>query len=347
MRLLQTMAGSAHGGAEVFFVRLAGGLARAGLSQRLIIRCHDQRAAQLRDHDRGLVELPFGGPIDVWTRAVLKREIRRFAPDVVLSWMNRASVATPMGPYPLIARLGGYYNLKYYRHCDHLIGNTRDIVAYLVDQGWPSERAHYLPNFVDDVTVAPVARGDLATPEDVPLVLALGRLHGNKAFDILLQSLVDVPGAWLWLAGEGPDRDQLESLARGLGIEDRVRFLGWRDDTAALLAACDLFVCPSRHEPLGNVVIEAWAAEKPVVAARSAGPVSLIEDGVSGRLVEIDDASALAGAMTAVLADGEGRASMAQAGRAAYERDFTEGSVVGQYLAFFESVRKTCAVSPG
>ncbi len=347
MRLLQTMAGSAHGGAEAFFVRLAGGLARAGVAQRLIIRRHDQRAGQLRAHDSGLVELPFGGPIDVWTRAVLRREIRRFSPDVVMSWMNRASVATPMGAYPLIARLGGYYNLKYYRHCDHLIGNTRDIVAYLVDQGWPPARAHYLPNFVDDVVVAPVARGDLATPEDAPLVLALGRLHGNKAFDVLLQSLVDVPGAWLWLAGEGPDREPLESLARGLGITERVRFLGWRDDTAALLAACDLFVCPSRHEPLGNVVIEAWAAEKPVVAARSAGPVSLIEDGVSGQLVAIDDAAALAGAIGAVLGDGAVLAGMAQAGRAAYERDFTEGSVVGQYLAFFESVRKTCAASPG
>jgi glycosyltransferase involved in cell wall biosynthesis len=252
-----------------------------------------------------------------------------------------------MGGYPLIARLGGYYNLKYYRHCDHLIGNTQDIVAYLVDQGWPAERAHYLPNFVDDVAAVPVARGDLATPEDVQLVLAMGRLHGNKAFDILLHSMVDVPGAWLWLAGEGPDRESLESLARALGIEERVRFLGWRDDTAALLAACDLFVCPSRHEPLGNVVIEAWAAGKPVVAARSAGPVSLIEDGVNGRLVAIDDAPALAAAMMAVLADVAGRARLAQAGRAAYERDFTEGSVVGQYLAFFESVRKTCAASPG
>lgn len=347
MRLVQTMAGSAHGGAEAFFVRLAGGLARAGVSQRLIIRRHDQRAEQLRGHDGGLVELPFGGPLDVWTRAVLRREIKRFAPDVVLSWMNRASVATPMGPYPLIARLGGYYNLKYYRHCDHLIGNTKDIVAYLVDQGWPAERAHYLPNFVDEPLAAPVVRSDLQTPEDVPLVLALGRLHRNKAFDVLLRALAEVPGAWLWLAGEGPDREELESLAQSLGIGERVRFLGWRDDGAALLAACDLFVCPSRHEPLGNVVIEAWAAQKPVVAARAAGPVSLIADGVSGRLVAIDDAAALAGAMASALSDGGGSAAMARAGREAYERSFTENSVVAQYLAFFESVRTTCVASPG
>ncbi len=347
MRLVQTMAGSAHGGAEAFFVRLAGGLARAGVAQRLIVRRHDRRAEQLRVLDPGLMELRFGGALDLWTRAAIKREIRRFNPDLVLSWMNRASLATPMGPYPLVARLGGYYNLKYYRHCDHLIGNTRDIVAYLVDQGWPAERAHYLPNFVDEPVSPAVARADLQTPEDVPLVLALGRLHRNKAFDILLGAMAEVPDTWLWLAGEGPDREELESLASTLGIGERVRFLGWRDDSAALLATCDLFVCPSRHEPLGNVVIESWAAAKPVVAARSAGPVSLIEDGISGRLVPIDDASALAVAMAATLADPAGSAAMAQAGRAAYEREFTERSVVAQYLDFFESIRTTCAASRG
>ena len=55
--------------------------------------------------------------------------------------------------------------------------------------------------------------------------------------------------------------------------------LGWRGDVPALLAAADLLVCPSRHEPLGNVVIEAWAPRTPVVAARSQGPGALIEDG--------------------------------------------------------------------
>src|SRR3546814_2771750 len=64
---------------------------------------------------------------------------------------------------------------------------------------------------------------------------------------------------WLWLAGEGPRRRALMQQAARLGLGDRVRFLGWRDDVAALLRAADVFLCPSRHEPLGNVVIEAWA----------------------------------------------------------------------------------------
>src|SRR5262249_27760205 len=162
------------------------------------------------------------------------------------------------GDFVHVARLGGYYNLKYYRDCDHLIGNTRDIVAYLVDHGWPSERAHYLPNLVAAERAPPVPRASLDTPLGVPLALALGRLHPNKGLDTLLTALAMVPDLHFWLAGEGALRAALEGQARSLGLAARVRFLGWRDDPAALLAAADLLVSSSRREPLGNVVIEAW-----------------------------------------------------------------------------------------
>src|SRR3546814_11074829 len=100
---------------------------------------------------------------------------------------------------------------------------------------------------------------------------------------------------WLWLAGEGPRRRALMQQAARLGLGDRVRFLGWRDDVAALLRAADVFLCPSRHEPPGNVVIEAWAHGTPVVAAASQGPRPLIEDGTTGLLVALDDADAQIG----------------------------------------------------
>ena len=83
-------------------------------------------------------------------------------------------------------------------------------------------------------------------------------------------------------------------LAARLGIADRVRFLGWREDVPRLLARADLLVCPSLHEPLGNVVIEAWSAGLPVVATASDGPAGLIEDGVSGILVPLPDSPAAA-----------------------------------------------------
>ena len=107
---------------------------------------------------------------------------------------------------------------------------------------------------------------------------------------------------------------------------------------AALLAACDMLVCPSRHEPLGNVVIEAWAHRRPVVAAASQGPRQLLRDGETGLLVPVEDADALARAMSALAADPARAAALAAAGRDAYEAGFTEAAVVQRYLDFLAAI---------
>ena len=167
-------------------------------------------------------------------------------------------------------------------------------------------------------------------------MLALGRLHVNKGFDVLLAALAALPGAWLWLAGEGPLRAALLAAAARLGVASGSRFLGWRDDVGALMAAADVLVCPSRQEPLGNVVIEAWAHRRPVVAAMSDGPAGLITAAKSGLLFPIDDAPALAAALERLIGDAALGARLAEAGHAAYRAEFTEAAVVGRYLALFE-----------
>ncbi len=340
IRLLQAMAGGEHGGAEAFFERLVPALGRAGIEQKVLIRRHPTRAARLRAGGIEPEQLGFGGPLDLATSWGFGRAVARFRPRVVLTWMSRATRFCPpaRGRFVHVARLGGYYDLKYYRHCDHLVGNTRDICDWITGQGWDPARVHYLPNFVEAATAPPVARGGLATPDDAPLILALGRLHENKAFDVLLRALAAVPGATLWMAGDGPLRPDLEELARRLGIGERVRFLGWRDDVAALFAAADLFVCPSRVEPLGNVVIEAWAQGVPVVAAAAQGPRELIADGEDGVLVPVDDADALAAALGRLIADPGLAGRLAAAGRQAFAARFTEESVVRAYVDFLDRV---------
>jgi glycosyltransferase involved in cell wall biosynthesis len=340
MRLLQAMAGARHGGAETFFVRLAIALERAGEEQRVLIRRDRERAALLRRGGVAVRELPFGGVFDWRTRSDFRRAVAEFRPQVVLTWMSRATEACPRGDFVHVARLGGYYDLRYYRRCHHLIANTRDIVAYLERKGWPAERTHYLPNFVVSEKAAPLSRAALSTPDDAPLALALGRLHANKAFDVLLDALARLPRLHLWLAGEGERRASLERQAARLGLGERLRFLGWRDDVAALLAAADLLVCPSRHEPLGNVILEAWAAGVPVVAAASEGPSALIADESSGLLVPVDDAAALAHAMDRVATDKALRSRLVAGGRAAHEAEFGEARVVALYRDFFKKVAR-------
>ncbi len=338
IRLLQAMAGAEHGGAEMHFVRLCIALKRAGIDQRVLMRPDVARHAELVSAGIEPAEARFGGWLDPVTRRVFRREIARFRPRVVLTYMSRATRMCPKGDFVHIARLGGYYDLKYYRNCDHLVGITPDLVDHFVDRGWPRERAHFIPNFVEDRTAPPKDRAALDTPAGAPLVFALGRLHGNKAFDVLIEAVARCPGVHLWLAGEGPLRRELEALAGRLGVADRTRFLGWQADPAPLFAAADVFVVPSRHEPLGSALLEGWMHRVPVVAAASQGPRFLISDGDTGLLVPVDDPGAMAAAIGRLAAEPELAARLAAAGRAAFEADYTVAAAVTRYLELFERV---------
>ncbi len=333
------MSGAPVGGAEVFFVRLVTALAAAGTPQVAAIRKHPDRRSAIEAAGVPVTELPFSGKFDFSTKKELKKLARDTAPDVVLTWMNRASRIAPKGDWTVVGRLGGYYKLKNYKRCDHLVGNTQDLRDYLVREGWPAERAWYLPNFVDDRKMEAVDRAAFDTPENAPLILCLGRLHANKAFDTALEVLTRIPDAFLWIAGEGKLDQGLKEQAARLGLSPRVRFLGWRDDAPALLAAADAFLCSSRHEPLGNIVLEAWAHNVPVVSAASQGPSQLIKDGKTGLLAPIDDADTLALQLKRVLEDADLGKNLAGAGYERYHKKFSAGRVVAAYQEFFDKVK--------
>lgn len=344
-RLLQAMAGARHGGAETFFVRLASALQRVGENQRVLIRRDADRTRLLHETGVMVTELAFGGPLDIGSRFGFRRAIAAWRPDIVLTWMSRATLACPQGAFVHVARLGGYYDLKYYRHCDHLIGNTRAIVDYAVAGGWPPARIEHLPNFVPDFGAA---QRPPDSSSNAPLALAIGRLHQNKGFALLLEALAMTREVQLAIAGDGPLLGVLEERARDLGLTDRVRFLGWCDDVPGLLSQADFLMCSSLHEPLGNVVIEAWSAGLPVIATTSDGPAALIEDEVNGLLVPLPDQpgggpAALAAAIERLSASPELRRDLGQAGRRAYEAEFTEAAVVARYRSFFDRLAPVSA----
>ena len=338
MRLLQLLSGAPQGGAETFFVSLATAFERAraagtaDLSQRALIRRNAARADALRAGGVEVRELGFGGSLDLATRRGLKREVAEFQPDVVLAYMNRAASWMPAGDFLKCARLGGYYDIKYYRRCDHLLCITEHIRQHMISQGWPEHRAHVLENFatVDDLPAADRAAHD--TPADAPLLLVPSRLHVNKGLDVMLRALAREPRAYLWLAGSGPEEERLKDLARQLGVQDRVRFLGWRADRGALFRAADIVVFPSRHEPFGTVSLEAWAYQRPLVAADASGPAALVQDGRDALLVPREDDAALAAAVGRVIDDPAFARKLVAQGHARYLRDYTEHACVRRYL---------------
>lgn len=331
MRVLQVMAGAPHGGAETCFVDTVQALHRAGVDQRVVIRRDPARAAILRESGIDPIEFRFGAHwIDFTTRFGLSRVVADYKPDIVMAWMRRAGSYVTRGNAVNLGWFGGFYDLKYYRNCDHLAGMSADMRDHIVKSGWPADRSHVLRAY------APEATGRRLDRPEAPLLLALGRLHEAKAFDVLIDAMVDVPGANLWIAGEGHLRASLEQQIARLGLGDRVKLLGWRNDRQDLLATADICVFPSRYEPFGIVSIEAWAARVPLIAARSVGPGALIEDGSDGLLVPIDDRAALTQAMNRLVGDRDLQAKLVEGGRRRYEAEFTEAAVVASYKALFE-----------
>jgi glycosyltransferase involved in cell wall biosynthesis len=336
MSVLHLLGSGGEGGAETYFVQLVAALQRAGLQQACAIRKNPGRETALAEAGVPVRTLGFGSPLDIFTRAGAAGMARNTRARLLVAWMNRAARHTPSGPWARVGRLGGYYKLKNYRGFDALVGNTQDIVDWVVAQGWPADRVRYIPNFATaPEEVTPVDRASLNTPEGAPLLLGMGRLHASKAHDVSLKALKALPGAYLWIAGVGALEDQLKTLAQSLGVLDRVRFLGWRADPSALYRAADVCLFPSRYEPLGNVVIQAWAHGLPVIAAASQGPGALIRDGDDGLLVPVDDHDALAEKTAALLADPMQRIRLIQNGHARVEAEFSQDAVVGQWRGLF------------
>jgi glycosyltransferase involved in cell wall biosynthesis len=336
MSVLHLLGTAGDGGAETYFVDLLTALRRADVAQAAAIRRHAGREAALKAAGIPVRVLGFGGPIDILTKTAAAGYGRLQGAKLMLAWMNRAARHTPKGPWTRIGRLGGYYNLKYYAGFDELVANTEDIAEWIVSQGWPAGRVRCIPNFAAaPPDGAPADRASLETPAGAPLLLAMGRLHESKAHDVSLQALTKLPDAHLWIAGVGPLEAKLKAMAQALGVQDRVRFLGWRTDPSALYRAADVCVFPSRYEPLGNVVIQAWAHGLPVVAADSQGPKALIEDGRDGLLVAIDDADALAAGVRRLLAEPKLAAGFKARGLGRVAAEFSETAVVGQWKTLF------------
>ena len=331
MSVLHLLGSPGEGGAETYFLSLVGALAKDGLGQAAAIHANRPREAALNAIGVPAHIMPFRAPFDLTTGARIRKLARALPSRVLLQWMNRAGRVVPRrGTWKRIGRLGGYYHLKYYRGCDLLVANTRDIESYIVRQGWPADRVTYIPNFALPGDEAPQARAALNTPADAPLLLSMGRLHKVKAHDVSLWALALFPEAYLWIAGEGPQEQRLKYLAERLGVADRVRFLGWRRDASALYRAADVCLFPSRYEPLGNTVIQAWAHGVPIVAAASQGPGVLIRNEEDGLLTPINDPAALAAAARRLIGDAPLRARLAEAALVRVAGEFAQGPVVAR-----------------
>ncbi len=326
------------GGAERFFVHLVNALARRGVEQTAVIRPNrlwrkdiEQSARLIESNFRNLSPDRLLLPIKVLSRA------RREKPDALFSWATRASRLMPNYKGCIkISRLGDYpTNLSYFKNTDVLVCNTPGIGEHVRRIGW-TRGVEVISNFTNTERVTPISRASLDTPEGVPVVMSMGRFVARKGFALLTEAVAKLPGVYLWLAGDGEERETVEKLAADLRVLDRVRFLGWQKDTRPYLAAADVFVMPSSHEPLGNVILEAWAQEKPVVSSRSEGPSWFMQHGENGLLAEIGDVDGFSSAIERLINDSTLAGHVAAGGHETLMRQFSEEAVAGAYIELFK-----------
>ena len=196
-----------------------------------------------------------------------------------------------------------------------------------------AERSVVIHNAVD-LAAAPRSRHDRATPR----LIAVGRLKAPKDFLTLIRALAGLSnqGYEALIVGDGPDRTAVEAEIRRLGVEDRVQLAGERSDVPELLAASDVFVLSSRSEGLPVSVLEAMAAELPVVASGVGGLAELVDDGATGILVPPGDEPALAQALERMVEDSELRQRFGAAGRARAESSFDLSAFQRAHLELYD-----------
>jgi glycosyltransferase involved in cell wall biosynthesis len=249
----------------------------------------------------------------------LRSAIKEINPDVVLSFMDTVNVLTIlatrfMGIRVLVSeRTNPEHNFlikpvwrlarKYtYKYADVVVAQTDRAARYL--HAHCGARVVAIPNTLRDLPQLVAERDEF--------ILSVGRLSFEKGMDVLIQSFARIHEAFpLWslaILGEGPERMELEKLAKTLGIADKIRFLGKVKDPEVWMARAGLVVQVSRFEGFPNAVVEAMGMGAAVISTDCpSGPSEIIVDGVNGRLVPVDNVAALADMMRQLMGDQQQR----------------------------------------
>lgn len=346
---LQMVGSKRLGGAEHWCLRFCAALAERRVPAELVIRSGSGVDAvalpPLPVH-----RLPFLTVWDPYSRSAVSRLIRSRRPDVVQTYMGRATrmVRLPRGGRPVhVARLGGYYALHPFRHAHAWVGNTRALCDWMVANGLPAKRVFHIYNFMGPrVSVAgqeiAALRARLGIPPDALVLVAAGRFVPFKAHRDLIEAFARLPAEvggrplYLVLLGEGPLESALRRQAAESGAGFRVVWPGWQSAPGRFFQMADLVVFPSRdEEPFGNVILDAWAWGKPLVVTSFRGAREVTRHGEDAWCVPCEDPPALAQGIELLLRDPVLAAKIARAGLARVQGDFSPDRIVGQYLDLY------------
>jgi glycosyltransferase involved in cell wall biosynthesis len=241
-------------------------------------------------------------------------------------------------------------------HYDQVICVSEDLRSACLSCGVAESRCVLVSNAIDMEQfrrrrTAAEAKAAFGLPAGRLLVGAVGRLSGEKGFDVLIRAadrLVQKGrDVGLAIAGEGSELGRLKALIDGLGRSDRFRLLGYVADPAPLYEAMDAYALSSLSEGLPNVLLEAMAFEVPVVATRVAGVPRLVEDDGNGLLVGPGSEEELAAALSRLLDDDAMRLRLGRAARRTIEADYSFDARIRRIRSIYDELLGAAPEGPG
>lgn len=226
-----------------------------------------------------------------------------------------------------------------HRLATHVTAVSEAVAQSAVALGVRRDRITVIPNGVDAARFASLDGPGAIPPHAVPVIGSVGCLAARKDYATLLDALALLAGRGrafrAVLIGDGPERAALESRARGLGLAERVEFLGERKDVEPLLAGLDLFVLSSREEGISNALLEAMAAGRPAIATAVGGTPEVLTPG-TGWLVPSGSPPALADAIDDALANPAEARRRSEAARRMVRDDMSIEAMVKRHEAFYQ-----------
>ncbi|HBG07893.1 MAG: group 1 glycosyl transferase [Geobacteraceae bacterium GWC2_58_44] len=297
------------------------------------------------------VQNPFD-PVTIWRILAI---LRRLDVELICAHGYKSNVigrlASWLGGVPQIAISRGWTaenrRIRFYEKLDKFFLRLADCVVAvshgqrekIVALGVPSVKVAVIHNAIDLVGIpAPGLRGlrrELGLPDDAIVITSAGRLSPEKNYAAMIEASRELikgnPRVYFVIFGEGFLRGELERKIESAGLSGRFLLPGFRSDLQQVMHEVDIFMLPSFTEGLPNVVLEAFAARKPVVATRVGGTPEVVQEGTSGFLTRPDQPELMASHLSALVADHGLREGMGHAGYAYIEEHFDFAAQTAAY----------------
>lgn len=356
IKTLHLIGSKTLGGAEKWFFKCTKVLREYGIHVYTGIRAGSELEDLAKENQFNFC-LPFYTVWDPISRFSISKLVKRLRPEIVQTYMSRATRLTRVSPKKAVhvARLGGYYGLKAFKHAHAWIGNTKGICDYLIQNGFPKEKVFYITNFVDLPKLAPreklrklkdkmgILDEDFIMVHPARFVPVKGHETLFKAVHLLANDRELKRRFKVILLGDGPLKSHLLQQANKLNIDKYLIWAGWQNNVSMYYQLSNLVVFPSmEQETLGNVILEAWAHRKPVICTRFRGAMEITKDLEDVLQADCLDSKALYFAIKRAIMEKDLRDYIAKNGYKKVIKHFTKEIIVNQYIEVYKYLlRKT------